>query len=785
MVRAVLTRPPAWQRQFSLERSFTTCRDVKSMTDERSEWRKTATRYSSATSFPRKTKDGRSSPSPGRQRAADFVAALPVRKSSERKEQPTVSVVSSHMIDDGGGLDDRSNAKMVALSKAKEKMRNDVTSNDEKRVQTGRELAHAYSQAIKYTSRQTKSVAATRVAEEMLYDWMDEAMRPFGVTTSGRLAKINDDDAVDDDVSNTAMYLTKKWTIRTANEIARRLGGENTTSPNVISVLIPPPSSSDYINLLRAYSSSKARRKGQQCEVLIKNMITLADVLSCHCYITGDDETVGEAIEEWKLWVKESIPNSKAFALAIKCHAGSTRPDSFERIILLNLIHDAFADCCKPHVAGIYKDDPYVLFHSIKALKNLQKKEEYNLGKEWLGRLHKFVTTAENDEYFGEVNSGKGETEDSDQSADFTTIDVTPAYTTMIRLMARLRGKIGVAEDARTVLDRMHEIKAYDSGVNSLRKRIATVDIRSNAYNLILGLYKDSKNAEDTTKAIELLERMVDAGRKTLEDRGGVPLPTEVSFEYTIMAIANLTDSENALDEAERLIKLMEEQEYIESSVAAYNAYIIVTHRQLFGKPQLYDTALDILDKMNRMGTKNPIMLPSSDTLALVMKSCALSEHSDHKRVLNTATTLFLQMKEKETLSDRAFFNMMKCVDMYSNKDSEAKKEHIQELFSEACQRGLCSANVLACFRSCVSDEDYRLTVGHGRLADHWIANITSPRALYTDGSKGGAGKNARRKGKSTSDWVKKTKAKDVERETRKSDKQAKKSFKKIINSSR
>jgi len=762
MVRAVLTRPPAWQRQFSLERSFT-----------------------AATSFPRTTKDGRSSPSPGRQRAADFVAALPVRKSSERKEQPTVSVVSSHMIDDGGGLDDRSNAKMVALSKAKEKMRNDVTSNDEKRVQTGRELAHAYSQAIKYTSRQTKSVAATRVAEEMLYDWMDEAMRPFGVTTSGRLAKINDDDAVDDDVSNTAMYLTKKWTIRTANEIARRLGGENTTSPNVIRVLIPPPSSSDYINLLRAYSSSKARRKGQQCEVLIKNMITLADVLSCHCYITGDDETVGEAIEEWKLWVKESIPNSKAFALAIKCHAGSTRPDSFERIILLNLIHDAFADCCKPHVAGIYKDDPYVLFHSIKALKNLQKKEEYNLGKEWLGRLHKFVTTAENDEYFGEVNSGKGETEDSDQSADFTTIDVTPAYTTMIRLMARLRGKIGVAEDARTVLDRMHEIKAYDSGVNSLRKRIATVDIRSNAYNLILGLYKDSKNAEDTTKAIELLERMVDAGRKTLEDRGGVPLPTEVSFEYTIMAIANLTDSEKALDEAERLIKLMEEQEYIESSVAAYNAYIIVTHRQLFGKPQLYDTALDILDKMNRMGTKNPIMLPSSDTLALVMKSCALSEHSDHKRVLNTATTLFLQMKEKETLSDRAFFNMMKCVDMYSNKDSEAKKEHIQELFSEACQRGLCSANVLACFRSCVSDEDYRLTVGHGRLADHWIANITSPRALYTDGSKGGAGKNARRKGKSTSDWVKKTKAKDVERETRKSDKQAKKSFKKIINSSR
>jgi hypothetical protein len=777
IVRAVLTRPPAWQRHISLERYFAT-----------------------ATSFPRSTKDGRSSlPSPpGRQRVADFVASLPVRKSgSERNEQPTVSVVRSPTIDDGDGLDDRSNAKMAALAKAKEKMRticnDDVTSNDEKRIQTGRELAHAYSQAIKYTSRMTKNVTATRLAEETLYEWMDEVMRPFGVTTSGRMAKINDD-AVDDDVSNTAIYLTKKWTIRTANEIARRLGGENTTtSPNVISVQIPPPSSSDYINLLRAYSSSKARRKGQQCEVLIKNMMTLADVVSCHCYTTtGDDETTGEAMEEWKLWVKEGIPNSKAFALAIKCHAGSTRPDSFERIILLNHIHDAFADCYRPYVAGIYKDDPYVLFHSIKALKNLQKKEEYNLGKEWLGSLHKFVTTAENDDYFGVVDLEKGDTEDLDHTEDAvvipslaTTIDVTPAYTTMIRLMARLRGKIGVAEDARTVLDRMHEIKAYNSDVNSLRKRIATIDIRANSYNLILGLYKDSKNAEHTTKAIELLERMVDAGRKTLEDRDGVPLPTEVSFEYTIMAIANLTDSEKALDEAERLIKLMEEQEYIESSVAAYNAYIIVSHRQLYGKPQLYDTALDILDKMNEMGKINSVMLPSSDTLALVMKSCALSEHSDHKKVLNTATTLFLQMKEKETLSDRAYYYMMKCVDMYSNKDSEAKKEHIQELFSEACQRGLCSANVLSCFRSCVSDEDYRLTVGHGRLADHWIANITSPRALYTDGSKGGAGRNARRKGKSTSDWVKKTKAKEVERETRKSDKQAKKSFKKIINSSR
>jgi hypothetical protein len=46
---------------------------------------------------------------------------------------------------------------------------------------------------------------------------------------------------------------------------------------------------------------------------------------------------------------------------------------------------------------------------------------------------------------------------------------------------------------------------------------------------------------------------------------------------------------------------------------------------------------------------------------------------------------------------------------------------------------------------------------------------------LYTDGSKGGAGKNARRKGKSTSDWTKKAKAKESERVARKNDRKTKK----------
>ena len=231
----------------------------------------------------------------------------------------------------------------------------------------------------------------------------------------------------------------------------------------------------------------------------------------------------------------------------------------------------------------------------------------------------------------------------------------------------------------------------------------------------------------------------------------------------------------------------MEEQTHLESSVAAYNAFIFVCNKQLFGKAQLYDKALAILDMMTELGKSNPGVLPNPETLALVMKACSLSGHNDHQKVLDTASKLFSQLKEKEpseqsnvALTDRAYYYMMNCVENHTIEDTDAKKERIQELFSEACQRGLCSANVLSLFRKSVSEEDYHLTVGRGRLADNWIANITGPRALYTDGSKGGAGKNARRKGKSTSDWSKKTKAKASQRAAKKDEKKATKYQKKM-----
>jgi len=813
----------------------------------------------------------------------EAASALPFKR-SKKKERSTITR--------GQGFDDRANAKLDALSSAKieadvaksaylsfdisEDTLNKVDLHD-KWKKSEQNLALAYSQAIKYTARIHNNESATKMAERLLNEWVDRFMK-YGNSSvvSGEAGKDGDNVS---EASINKMYLNKKWMVRTINKIMPRLtscsnddlkvqedGDTATTSSSLSTIRIPPPSSKDYVNILRAYSLSKARRKGQQAEGIIKNMMKIANTVSYYYdesnhnwsqdkandigmeRVTNED---GQQIQQWRMWVNESIPNSKVFALAIKCNAGSTRTESFDRIVLLNDMHGSFADCCKSHISGMYKDDPYVLFHSIKAVKTLQQKQEWDRGQEWLDRMHQFITNSDNGDYFTSQSArGKQQQQQQQQqqsndtvrekkvstaveSESQTTIDVTAAYTTMIRNLATLRGKKGVASKARGILDRMHVVQ--DTFVNGLEvneeltlsstkvytkindipylitaednvmdasidksKRIAFIQIGVKAHNLVIGLYKDSKNGDDTTKALELLQRMIDAESKAPEDRGGVPLPNKETFELAILSLVNMDDEDKAYLEAERLIQLLQDSESLNLTASAYNAFITVCNRQFYGKSELYDKAISILDKMNDLIKTNPEVSPTPETLALVMKACALSEHNDHEKVLKTASDIFSQLKEQEmddksavALSDRAYYYMMKCVDMYmfeeeglaldddTNAVSTTKQDMIEELFSEACQRGLCSADVLLFFKKHVSEEDFVLTVGKGRLADNWIANIKGPRALYTDGSKGGPGKHARRKGKSTSNYVKKQKEKDAKYESRKKDKEAKKFFKK------
>eukprot|EP00804_Cyclotella_cryptica_P028082 CCRYP_016148-RB/>CCRYP_016148-RB protein AED:0.01 eAED:0.01 QI:153/1/1/1/0.14/0.12/8/2051/850 len=759
-----------------------------------------------------------------------FEREIPFRRSKGKDGNQSVLKRNTKL------MDTRAEAKLQALSEAKVHadiisakyfsqrqsghVDADMKQLNEELSQCQHHLAQAYSQAIKYSSRIPNNPEATSVAETLLYEWMGKVLTGFRGDDSK--AELHDGETASESAEFIMKNATmkKKLMVRTVHGIIPTLRSEHDARTqfsldekkheSMTIHNIPPPTSKDYINVLRAYSISKARRKGEQAEALIVNMLDLAETLAkCNDDAHNDLYTS---------WIKESIPNSKMFALTIKCYGGSTHKDSLDKIYLLNEVHDEFAQCCKDLIPGIFINDPYVLLHSIKALRNLQIEEERKKG--WLTKLHEFVTDPNNKDYFVEedkvnrIDSNINTENDEQVGSDFenasnppdgnvgtdpndmsskksSQIDVTSAYVTLIRLLARLRGEKSAASDARSILDRMHEVHKLmmigSNDVDGTTNSIAFIDIRSNAYNLVLGLYKDSKNGEDATKAVELLGRMVDAGKKEEEERDGVPLPTHQSFEYAILSLAKMNDSSAAFKEAERLIALMEETEYLDRSVIVYNALLTLCSKVLYDKHELYDKAMDIFGKLNETTKLHSALAPTPETMSLVIKACALSQREDHEVVFGTATKIFSELIAQENdersslvVTDSCYYHMMRCTMAHMPGDAETRKERLEELFSQACRRGLCSSAILTFYRNNTSEEDYRLTVGQGRLADSWIANVTSPRALYTDGSSRGAGKNARRAGKSTSNWAKKQQLKEAQRKVNKDSKRVKKMLKNL-----
>ena len=141
------------------------------------------------------------------------------------------------------------------------------------------------------------------MAEGFMYEWME-----IFLEQSDSCVKV-DRNAI----------MKKKWTIKTIHELAGIL--KDTSSFDIDEredtslMFIPPPATKDYLNILRAYSASKSRKKGEQAEALLANMLELARAIACDgCLSIGH-----------KMWVNENIPTSKMFALTVKCYAGSTR----------------------------------------------------------------------------------------------------------------------------------------------------------------------------------------------------------------------------------------------------------------------------------------------------------------------------------------------------------------------------------------------------------------------------------------------------------------------------
>jgi hypothetical protein len=186
---------------------------------------------------------------------------------------------------------------------------------------------------------------------------------------------------------------------------------------------------------------------------------------------------------------------------------------------------------------------------------------------------------------------------------------------------------------------------------------------------------------------------------------------------------------------------------------------------------------------MNNLASNFPEMASDKTTYALLLKAYSLDDGDESNRIqrLSEAQKIYSDLTSKplDEQIDKVYFFMMKCINNNHTSNSEERVKQISEVFRRAASNGMVSADVLKMLRKSVSPFDFESIVGDGRLSENWICNVTSGKALYTDGTMGGEGKNARRKGKSTSDWAKKQRKRTLAIQLRKEEKAKKRQLRK------
>jgi hypothetical protein len=640
-----------------------------------------------------------------------------------------------------------------------------------------RNLSLALQQAIKYVAR-TMAVDAALTAQQLLEEMIERAGAAPTESPLGEEDPLsNSDYSVPSKLKTPAM-------VKMISTPRDRSSDESVMSKPLVA--FPPPDRKDFLNVLRSWHQSKARKKGVYAEALLLRMAEL------HYLYPG---------------LFDTLPDSKTFAMVIQCHAGSTHRQSLKKIVDLNAIHFTYA---QNNVQGVHRNDPFVLMASLKGLRNYRRKEEIELGEHWISRLFAFVTDPANREYcesttrksqsagavaaddnsFEENNKDVNE---ADEIEEFPSglltpekqsfVNGSPSFTKHIRELAKLRGDDGTAAAlARQSLDRMHEIATDENGSG-----IASMDIGGNAYNLVIGLYRDSKEEGHSTEAVYLLDEMIASWKKetndssTTTDKKGktVPFPTVQTFKYCIDSLAYAKDLGTLLSESKRLLdeyELMCDKGDIEAATKPYNATLESLVKCMRNDSRLLSLVTEVVARMNEVAVRFPGIEPDVFSASVVLQACSYvtGDENDKSAAFSTAERTFEELEQSESaggedhkMTDKCYFHMMRCVTNLC-LDQEDKQQKIKKLFAEACSKGLCSADVLKIFRNSISEDDFIATVGSGRLADNWIANVRSGKALYTDGTTGGKGKNARRKGKSTSEWAKKQRRREEERQHRK-----------------
>jgi len=643
--------------------------------------------------------------------------------------------------------DMRAKAKLLALAQAKIKTNNskklcashsikmegeeleDPINEDWLRNET--ELSQTYSKAIKYVAR-TRAKNAASKAEDLLYEWIER----IGVPRTE--IQLNGNFQSGEDKSNS-IILSKIIQ-------GERCRIESDDLPDLSKNTILLPTKRDFQNVLHSWAISKARRKGPRAESILYRMVELS---------------------RWypDLDLFGALVDSKAFALVVRCYAGSTHQDSLKKVINLHEIHEKLS---KSHAPFFIRDDPFFLMHSIKSIKNYRNQKEVALLDDWINRLHSFVTNPledANESVYHERNENKPT---NISNSNLPAIDLTGTYTTIIREYAKLKGKAFSVEKASEMLQKMHEVLDYIHSTQANKKpSMVAINIKVNAYNLILGLHNDCKDKGKDSAALALLDDMIDSWNNKSENNpySTVPYPTDQSFAYCIGVLSHMNDMEAAKKEADRLLSKLEDiinddDLYFTPSTIAYNACLKLYARfALKVSPKvLFPMCFNIVKRMEHLSSKYPEVKPDIETWCAILKVCATDGGDAMNRTekMETATKIFKDLSDNNLyikrdnalmLNDKAFFYMMKCV---ANNviDSQEKEEKILDLFTIACKKGMVNANVLKLFQNNISQEIFSNKVGNGRLANNWVVNVTSSKALYTDGSTRGRGKNTRRKGK-------------------------------------
>lgn len=603
-------------------------------------------------------------------------------------------------------------------------------------------LSQTYSKAIKYVAR-TREKDAAHKAGLLLHEMIERMGAPH--------TNFNPEGGGGTRSDEKELGEMRKMVIDDKKSKSLKL-----SLPNVYDNPFSPPTKRDFHNVLHSWASSKARRKGLEAEFLLFRMTELA---------------------RWFPDLFYTLPDSKTFSLVVKCFSGSTYSLALAKIIKINKIHDQFA---KHRVDGIVKDDPFLLMHSLKSIKNYRNKNERLVLNEWFNQLHVFVLDPSNTGYFSEpalsisnsISTGEISADDcqSDNEGNLKQINLTAIYTSIIRDYARLRGDMHAASKARDVLEKMHDVNNYhlQSKAEGLQS-LANVCIQVNTYNLVIGAYANSKGNENVEAALELLQRMVDSWAKG-DNKSAIPHPDETSFSHCINALSNTNDETTAIKESHRLIKIFESiyngsNSTFSPTAQVYNSCLDLYCEKLANKQELMSTCSKMVKRMKHLSFEFPDVEPDVKTSSLLLKACSLVDgHALAKiEALETAVQIFNELVGKEskgaiqklTTNDRCYLYMMRCI-LNLVSDAEEIQSKNLDLFLEACNKGMVSVNVLKAFEKSVTREVFIKVAGNGRLPEKWTSNVTSVKPTYTDGTTGGPGKNARRKGKGSSKWTNK-----------------------------